>query len=417
MKKHSDQYLMDEIEWCGRHEIDLIYGADANTGALRRDVQLAEFMVKTKERYGFPRKFRAAYAKNSVERVFEMNKILAAGGMSKGATLSFQSMDENTLDIIKRKNIGTERYTQLMKKYNQEGIPTYSEIIIGLPGETYDTFVSGLDTLLNAGAHASLSVYTCECLPNSEMSQPAYRQEHGIVGVNSPIPFYHASPDNEDGQTEHYELVVETKMLSRADWLSCQLFSWAIQAFHCLGATQACAIHLRYRDGVSYRQYYEGLLRFARRHPDTLLGTLHADAVEYFTDMQEGRALRLLASSQFGNVSWPPEEWAYLLTAEGRWQFYGELPEYLTTPASLNYQMAVTSAPLEGTLIRKLPIGFVESLEKMKLGDEYQDSSTNEWVEHEFVPVVHYPSIEVMAKEAIWFGRKSNTKRVEVKRK
>ena len=64
--------------------------------------------------------------------------------MNKGVTLSFQSMDDRTLEAIKRTNIKVQNLKELVGLYREEGIPTYSEIIMALPGETYDSFADGI---------------------------------------------------------------------------------------------------------------------------------------------------------------------------------------------------------------------------------------------------------------------------------
>jgi len=161
VKSFSTERLTDEFLWMAKHKVDLLYNADANYGLLARDMELTENMVSVKRQHGFPNKFRAAYAKNSNEKVFQISKLLNEAGMSKGTTLSFQSMDNKTLKIVKRKNIEVKDFKSLMSRYREHGIPTYSEIIVGLPGETYDSFSNGLNTLLEAGQHESINIYTC----------------------------------------------------------------------------------------------------------------------------------------------------------------------------------------------------------------------------------------------------------------
>jgi radical SAM superfamily enzyme YgiQ (UPF0313 family) len=161
LRQRESDTILAEMEWMAKHQIDLLYNTDANVGIVKRDYEIVEQLVKIKERYGYPKKFRAAYAKNSNELVFNISKMLADAGMSKGTTLSFQSMDEHTLSIIKRKNIRITNFKELMKRYAEANIPTYTELIIGLPGETYASFANGIDTLLEAGAHDGLQVYTC----------------------------------------------------------------------------------------------------------------------------------------------------------------------------------------------------------------------------------------------------------------
>jgi radical SAM superfamily enzyme YgiQ (UPF0313 family) len=153
VRKFPYERLREEIEWFATNKTDLLYGADSNFAMYDAHITLAEDLAKAKQRKGYPKKFRAAYAKNSGERVFQVAKILHDAGMNKGVTLSFQSLNPTTLELVKRSNIKMDNFEQLIKKYNQHSIATYTELIIGLPGETYDTFAAGIDKLLNAGCH------------------------------------------------------------------------------------------------------------------------------------------------------------------------------------------------------------------------------------------------------------------------
>lgn len=101
--------VLEEIDWIGRNGVDYVDNADANFGILARDEQIAETVAKTKERYGYPEKFRTSFAKYSnqqiAERVFRIAKILHKSGQLKAVTLALQSTNEQTLIDIKRKNI------------------------------------------------------------------------------------------------------------------------------------------------------------------------------------------------------------------------------------------------------------------------------------------------------------------------
>ena len=63
--------------------------------------------------------------------------------------MSVQSMDEQVLSAIARKNIPLTNYTTLHKKYSESNIPTYTEIILGLPLETKQSFIEGLGKILD----------------------------------------------------------------------------------------------------------------------------------------------------------------------------------------------------------------------------------------------------------------------------
>lgn len=248
--------------------------------------------------------------------------------MNKGVTLSFQSLDEGTLKVVRRANIKMDNFRDLIRRYNAEGISTYTELIVGLPGETYASFADGVDTLLRAGSHGSLAVYSCEILPNSEMGDPAYQARYGMKTTHTPVMFYHATPGEGDRYTEWYEIVTETAALSPEDWLRTQLFSWAVQAFHCLPLTQLLAIYCHAAEGIPYRAFYEGLLRFARTNPQSVIGGAYLRALESYENLRAGRPWGYY-DRRFGDIIWPPEEGGFLSCVTAGDDFYVELEPFL----------------------------------------------------------------------------------------
>ena len=64
--------------------------------------------------------------------------------MDKGITIALQSMNQKTLDAVKRKNMDDGKLADFLKKYNEYDLPSYMELILGLPEETTETFVDGI---------------------------------------------------------------------------------------------------------------------------------------------------------------------------------------------------------------------------------------------------------------------------------
>ena len=64
---------------------------------------------------------------------------------SIGATLSFQSFNKDVLHNIGRTNMSHDMFKKIYAKYRESGTRTYSELILGLPGETYRSFISGIE--------------------------------------------------------------------------------------------------------------------------------------------------------------------------------------------------------------------------------------------------------------------------------
>ena len=88
-------------------------------GVLPRDLTITQALIETKDWTGYPKHFRAAYAKNSNDRVFEMATRLERAGICKGVTLALQSTDPHTLEVIKRKNMAMNRFEELVQRYDE----------------------------------------------------------------------------------------------------------------------------------------------------------------------------------------------------------------------------------------------------------------------------------------------------------
>ena len=64
--------------------------------------------------------------------------------LQKGMTIALQSMNQNVLSAIKRKNVDSGKLQDFINKYEKEKISSYIELIWGLPEETLESFKSGV---------------------------------------------------------------------------------------------------------------------------------------------------------------------------------------------------------------------------------------------------------------------------------
>ena len=172
--------LIAEVDWFSRHKIEYIFCCDANFGIQKRDVDIAEYVAKVKAETGYPVALSVQNTKNATERAYQTQKILSDAGLNKGVALSMQSVDMTTLQAIKRDNISIETYMELQRRFTRDKVETYSDLILGLPGETYDSFVEGVRLLIETGQHNRIQFNNLSILPNAEMGAPAYQQaQHG----------------------------------------------------------------------------------------------------------------------------------------------------------------------------------------------------------------------------------------------
>jgi hypothetical protein len=214
-----------ELEWMAQNKVWNIFTCDANFGILPRDVEIARYAAQMKQQYGYPQAFQNQTAKNVTGRVVEIQKILTDAGLTAYAAISLQTVDVATLKAIKRDNISLATYQEIQNMCLSQGIYSYTDMIMGLPGETYTSFVQGLDTIIAHGQHNKVLFHNATILPNAEMANPAYRQAHGIetavVALPGIVPL-------EDGIPELMEIIVATASLPREDWLRSHLFAWLL---------------------------------------------------------------------------------------------------------------------------------------------------------------------------------------------
>ena len=167
-----------ELDWIGRNRIGVLWIADANFGMLKRDLEIAENIVEVKRRYGYPQEVVVNYTKNANERLAEIIRVFTEGGIISQGIISIQTTDPETLKIIDRENIRTDKYDRLLEIFSELGLPLSTDLMIGLPGITPDAFDRDLQYYIDADV--SIKAYPTQLLPNSPMAHPDYMARHRI---------------------------------------------------------------------------------------------------------------------------------------------------------------------------------------------------------------------------------------------
>ncbi len=177
--RHFDtQRVLDEIEWVARNQMHIIALGDANFGMFKRDVEITRHLAAMKERYGFPQGFHASYAKNTAKHLAEIVGILVDAGIMTEGNLALQTNDEEVLSIVSRKNIPADKYVAVGARFRQANLPITTDLILGLPGATLDSFAADLQFCIDHEVQARIS--RLELLVNSPMNEPAYRARYQI---------------------------------------------------------------------------------------------------------------------------------------------------------------------------------------------------------------------------------------------
>lgn len=411
IRKFPLERIYGEIEWMTRNKVYGLGSADSNFGMFERDEAITDKIIESKKKCGFPVGFQTSYAKNSSKTVFNIGMKLEKSGMNKGITLSFQSMDDTVLDNIGRKNIGTDYYKELMSLYNEAGIATYTELILGLPGETYETISDGIDKLLNLGQHNSIYIHNCEWLPCSIMGQKNYIEKYKIKKSHIPLNQPHREPDDDDNIPEWSEIVTSTYSMSSSDWKKMNLFSCVVQAFHHMGLLQFFALYLYNENISSYKNFYTSLLEHFLSNPETVAGKVFNKVSSYLDDVLAEKGTLSCSDERFGKVQWPFEEYIYLSTVYELDKFYDEIAGFLKGFAIeneifedlLNFQRKIMKRPFDSELTIEANHNFVEyfnNLLNISPAELKAEKLCKTLSAKPFANWEHY------AKVVVWYGRK-----------
>lgn len=323
-----EERVKNDIIWLAEHKIEFCTCADANFGILERDVKIADWIIESKKKTGYPSKVQFCYTKGREDVVFELNRKMNEVGLSKGATLSMQTLNDEALKNIGRKNLNHERLCEEIIRYNSLDIPTYTEIILGIPGETYDSFCEGMNKLLKAGQHNSIIVFNCELLLNSPMGQKETIEKFKIKSVKTPYKQHHCAPIDDD-VVEYSHIVTSTYSMSEEDWIRSCLFVSCIGAFHNLGLLQCFALYLYFEKGIEYSAFYKLLLDWIFNHPEIICGEVFADIRQRLERIVAGTGDWRYVIPLYGPITWPFEEGAFLNILYRSEKFYDEILPFL----------------------------------------------------------------------------------------
>jgi len=174
--RFGNERIKDDLDYIGAHvpkNTHTLYISDLNFGMLPGDIKTCDAIVDIQNKYDFPHKVLSTTGKNNKEQIIEsINRLNGTMALS----MSVQSMDQNVLANIRRANISTDKMIELAPTIRKYDIRTTSEIIMGLPGETYQSHIDGIKKLIDAEMDY-IVIHSCMLLPGSEMATPEDRKK------------------------------------------------------------------------------------------------------------------------------------------------------------------------------------------------------------------------------------------------
>lgn len=413
--------LKAEIEWMAKNKIEYIYCSDANFGLFDRDEEITDLMIESKRKTGYPEKFKTNFTKNRDEFVFKLSCKMFDEGLGKSPTLSFQTMSPEALKNIGRTNMSLEHFKNLMQMYTNRGIMAYSELILGLPGETYESFSEGIETLFKCGQHKSVIVYPCELLPNSQLGSKESVENYQIKVCRTEFRQHHSAVDS-NSIKEFSDNIISTYSMTLDDWKRSYIFALYAQGLHTMCLTMMIAIYLCNEKGIGYKQFYEGLINWSKENPETLCGELYRECADFVDAVIDGRDSFKSVFEGFGKTTWGFDEYLFMKGAVNPDRFYLDIKNYVASFCAdedimsdlIKYQRGIIKKMNMTRMDIELDYDFeayFDAVLNNKRAELIKRKNTVTVTEEN--PVT---TIDEYAKEYVWYGRRDDAPVYSAKR-
>ena len=262
VKKFNLTRVFHEIEWMSQNKIGYMDVADANFGIfIERDNMIVDKLIEVQTNNGYPYRTGWSWAKNQQSEVVGIaKKLIKSGHFNNGLTISLQSMDENTLKTIKRSNMGINKINEIFAECRKDGVPLNVELILGLPGETLQTWENTIYGVFEVGQHDSVEVWQAQILENAEMNL-SQRKEFNIRG-QMVLDYFPNGLDNE--APEFSEIVTSTSTMSLDEMVESYKLAWFIMTWHTGGFSQYIARFMRKYFDMPYAIFYKEFREFLK---------------------------------------------------------------------------------------------------------------------------------------------------------
>lgn len=367
IRRFDMERITAEIDWFARMGVHSILLTDANFGILPRDVELAELLNEAKAKYGHPRFVHYSPAKNNPDRTVEIAKTFAAGDISPVYPFAVQHTNREVLAATDRANISIEKQRLVARTVTSLNIPTLVQLILGIPGDTYDLWRTCLTDLMDWGLHDNYQVFDYTLLPNAPAAERAFRERWEVETIRRWLPKM-GTGRRRSGDTDaldKLDIIVKSKSYSRDDWVKMKVYAAFVRALHNCGLTRFIAMYLHFGHGVRYRELYDQIIDdyFARSGPYRKL-TEH-----FYRFLADENAAEDLELEQFPAhpMCFEPGRWLFIQLCWGFDEHLGKLKGFLVDrfsgatnlESAADYQLQLVKLPSYDSRVgRSCPMDF-----------------------------------------------------------
>jgi radical SAM superfamily enzyme YgiQ (UPF0313 family) len=265
-----------------------LFISDANFGMFKQDYDKARILSDCQAKYDYPKYIHVSTGKNQKARVIEIVKSLN-GAVSMAASL--QSTDETVLANVARSNISIDQLAAAGKMANAVNTGTYSELILGLPGDSLRAHRNSLRDTVEM-RFDNIRMYQLIMLPQTQLNTPDERRKYDVKTMFRIMPRSfgrYAIGEVEFIAVESEEILVGSSTLPFEDYVAAREMDLTVEILH-NGRIYAEVVGVCDTYGLSW---FDLIMRFYERRRD-----LTPEITEMYDAFMRGTTERL----------WPTED-------------------------------------------------------------------------------------------------------------
>lgn len=399
-----------DLRWMAKHRISYCMCADSNFGILDRDLEIAQYVIELNKQYGFPEVFETTAAKNKDDTTFKIIESLEKAGLNRGVSVAVQSMSPRVLDIIGRKEIGVEDLSLQLEKYRRAGIYTYTDVILGLPGETLESYCRGLFSIIEAGQHYCIAMYRCEFLPNTIMYSKEFVDRYQIKTIRSRFCQNHEPVGSNELMGSRSEIVVGTSTMNSSEWKTALKITACAQSFHCMGMLRFIATYLRKAKKIAYYDFYMSLFHWIETD-SVCVKRIFEKVFESVDPFLDGRGSLSFSDKRFGDIYWPFEEGIFLCCCAEFDDFFSDIRSFtekffddmLLFEDLFAFQKAMVALPSHDAITLHTEYDWKDYFDNVF--DKSYECPKRKRTTLKTVPL-EIGDWKVFAREVVWYGKR-----------
>ena len=226
---HSAENLKKDLLYIAERvkpEIPLCF-ADDNFGMYPLDEEVADYIAYLQKKFNFPQYLRTTTGKNKHERII---RVMRKTNGVLPMTSAVQSLNPEVLKNIKRSNIKLETYAEIQKELLSQGMQSYGELILCMPGETKASFMKSVESLLDSGVKR-ISAHQLMLLHGAPLNNPESRDKWQF-NTRFRVVARNIGKYTDEPIVEIEEIVVETPTFSFQEYLQSRVFHLLLTIFY-----------------------------------------------------------------------------------------------------------------------------------------------------------------------------------------